>query len=87
MGKIINRLNGRFVSRDRSASPASFTWTSEGGISLAKSIVTIDLTADGAQRELLLFHDIAADTDASRAQAAGWPDSLDSPGRLLGSCS
>jgi len=60
-----------------------FTWASEGGVSVSDSVVTIELKAIGAQTELLLIHDVAPDTVAGRAHAAGWRGCLESLENLL----
>ncbi len=62
-----------------------FTWASEGGISVSDSVVTIELKAIGSETELLLIHDVAPDTTAGRAHAAGWRGCLESLDRLLAS--
>ncbi len=61
-----------------------FTWTSEGGVTVANSVVTVELRAVGSRTELLLTHDIAPGSEAGRAHAAGWRGCLASLERLLG---
>jgi uncharacterized protein YndB with AHSA1/START domain len=49
-----------------------FTWTSEGRIGVAHSVVTIELRSIGTQTELSLTHDLLPGSAAGRAHAEGW---------------
>ena len=53
-----------------------FTWTSEGRVNVANSIVTIDFKESGALTELTLTHDLDPGTDVGRAHSGGWEGAL-----------
>jgi uncharacterized protein YndB with AHSA1/START domain len=53
-----------------------FTWSSEGGVGVEKSIVTIELKELGESTELTLTHDLRPDSEEGRAHARGWEGSL-----------
>lgn len=80
------RLVGAAAGEYREIAPPHrlvFTWSSEGGISVGHSLVTVELTAAGAHTDLRLVHDLAPDSAAGRAHGAGWRACLDSLDRLL----
>jgi uncharacterized protein YndB with AHSA1/START domain len=60
-----------------------FTWTSEGRVGVADSVVSIELKAIGAGTELSLTHDLAPDSAAGRAHAEGWQGCLANLARFL----
>lgn len=81
-GRVVGGASGEYRAIERPRRIV-FTWTSEGGMLVADSLVTVELTAIGSKTELLLTHDLAPETPAGRAHTAGWEACLGSLERLL----
>ncbi|MCU1281612.1 MAG: putative glutathione S-transferase-related transrane protein [bacterium] len=83
-GRTIGKASGQYLEIDPPRRLV-FSWTSEGGVGVRDSVVTVELKAIGAQTELTLTHNIAPHTPEGRAHAAGWHACFASLERLLSS--
>jgi uncharacterized protein YndB with AHSA1/START domain len=54
----------------------AFTWSSEGGVVVANSVVRITLKERGALTELTLVHDLDPGSHEGRAHRDGWEGAL-----------